>query len=574
MALDALDQAASRRADHIMLVGSSGGHLAQLFALRPWWIGRERTWVTFDTPDAVSLLDGENVIYAHYPTTRNVRNLTRNAFLARRLLRELAPGRRDIDRRRRCRAILRDCPPDGHPDGLCRGLRPDRNSYANGSALSPVHLEDARAMGGTVDAVRRLRVGRTAAVIESSPASRTAAVCRTARPRTRRHRRPPVRPPRRLGRKLHADHARCTGRSSTARRGPASCRAAPRSWTGPNSPARSPTAHVVICHGGPATITEARNAGHLPARRTARPEARRARRRSPAAVRPPARSQRPGRDLRDRGGAPRRARAGRGRSDPHSGSTTPMPTAAVVATALQIGRIADGLVADVRPARVPRQSRRTATTPGAGTAAAGRDQPSHRRSGDRPRTGPTTARVLYIGGWGRSGSTLAERLLGEMPEIVGAGEVTHLWQRGLIDNELCACGTPFRDCPFWTAVGDRAFGGWDTVDAAVDHRAEASRRPDPVRAAARAADRAHPAPPGSGHVHRDPPRALRGDRRGRPAARSSSTRASTRRWRSRCGTTGRSTCACCIWSGTVAASPTRGPRRSGGRRRPATAPTR
>jgi UDP-N-acetylglucosamine:LPS N-acetylglucosamine transferase len=91
MALDALDQATTRRADHIMLVGSSGGHLAQLFALRPWWTGRERTWVTFDTPDAVSLLTGENVIYAHYPTTRNVRNLTRNAFLARRLLRELRP---------------------------------------------------------------------------------------------------------------------------------------------------------------------------------------------------------------------------------------------------------------------------------------------------------------------------------------------------------------------------------------------------------------------------------------------------------------------------------------------------
>jgi UDP-N-acetylglucosamine:LPS N-acetylglucosamine transferase len=78
-------------ADHIMLVGSSGGHLAQLYALRPWWTDRKRSWVTFPTPDAISLLDGEDVIYAHYPTTRNVRNLARNAVLARRLLRRLRP---------------------------------------------------------------------------------------------------------------------------------------------------------------------------------------------------------------------------------------------------------------------------------------------------------------------------------------------------------------------------------------------------------------------------------------------------------------------------------------------------
>jgi UDP-N-acetylglucosamine:LPS N-acetylglucosamine transferase len=91
MALATWDRVGPQKADHIMLVGSSGGHLAQLFALRPWWSERERTWVTFETPDAVSLLDGEDVIYAHYPTTRNIRNLVRNAFLARRLLRQLRP---------------------------------------------------------------------------------------------------------------------------------------------------------------------------------------------------------------------------------------------------------------------------------------------------------------------------------------------------------------------------------------------------------------------------------------------------------------------------------------------------
>lgn len=72
--------------------------------------------------------------------------------------------------------------------------------------------------------------------------------------------------------------------------------------------------------------------------------------------------------------------------------------------------------------------------------------------------------ALYIGGWGRSGSTLLECMLAEMPDVVVLGEVNQLWERGLGNNELCACSRPFRECPFWTAIGDTAFGGWDKVD--------------------------------------------------------------------------------------------------------------
>ena len=71
----------------VLLVGSSGGHLAQLLALEPWYRSRTRSWVTFETPDARSLLDGETVIWAYFPTTRNVTNLIRNAALAFRVLR-------------------------------------------------------------------------------------------------------------------------------------------------------------------------------------------------------------------------------------------------------------------------------------------------------------------------------------------------------------------------------------------------------------------------------------------------------------------------------------------------------
>jgi hypothetical protein len=72
--------------------------------------------------------------------------------------------------------------------------------------------------------------------------------------------------------------------------------------------------------------------------------------------------------------------------------------------------------------------------------------------------------VVYIGGSGRSGSTLLECMLAELPDVVVLGEVAHLWERGLLGNELCACSQPFHSCPFWQEVGDIAFGGWRNVD--------------------------------------------------------------------------------------------------------------
>lgn len=78
-------------AQKVMLVGSGGGHLAQLLALRPWWKDMERTWVCFDGPDARDQLADERVTCAYSPTTRNILNLFRNFFLAIRVLRREAP---------------------------------------------------------------------------------------------------------------------------------------------------------------------------------------------------------------------------------------------------------------------------------------------------------------------------------------------------------------------------------------------------------------------------------------------------------------------------------------------------
>jgi UDP-N-acetylglucosamine:LPS N-acetylglucosamine transferase len=77
--------------EHVLLVASSGGHLAQLLALRPWWRERDRTWVTFGTEDARSQLDGERAVWAYHPTTRNLLNLVRNLSLAIRVMRRDRP---------------------------------------------------------------------------------------------------------------------------------------------------------------------------------------------------------------------------------------------------------------------------------------------------------------------------------------------------------------------------------------------------------------------------------------------------------------------------------------------------
>lgn len=75
-----------------------------------------------------------------------------------------------------------------------------------------------------------------------------------------------------------------------------------------------------------------------------------------------------------------------------------------------------------------------------------------------------TTRVLYLGGLGRSGTTLIERVLGELPGVCALGEVVHLWQRDIRDDDRCGCGHRFSACEFWQAVGREAFGGWHRVD--------------------------------------------------------------------------------------------------------------
>lgn len=88
---DAVSSAASP-AGPVLLVASAGGHLAQLHALEAWWSERPRVWVTGSSAAVRSQLEGEEVRFAHFPTTRNIPNLLRNCLVAARVLRETRPS--------------------------------------------------------------------------------------------------------------------------------------------------------------------------------------------------------------------------------------------------------------------------------------------------------------------------------------------------------------------------------------------------------------------------------------------------------------------------------------------------
>ena len=64
-------------------------------------------------------------------------------------------------------------------------------------------------------------------------------------------------------------------------------------------------------------------------------------------------------------------------------------------------------------------------------------------------------KVLYIAGWGRSGSTIIDNILGEIEGFFSGGEIHYLWERGLIEGRKCGCGLSLSECPVWALVLER-----------------------------------------------------------------------------------------------------------------------
>lgn len=60
--------------------------------------------------------------------------------------------------------------------------------------------------------------------------------------------------------------------------------------------------------------------------------------------------------------------------------------------------------------------------------------------------------VLYIAGYGRSGSTLLDVVLGSHDRAVGVGELVFLGEEWLHAGRSCACGEDYMECPYWRDV--------------------------------------------------------------------------------------------------------------------------
>jgi len=70
-------------------------------------------------------------------------------------------------------------------------------------------------------------------------------------------------------------------------------------------------------------------------------------------------------------------------------------------------------------------------------------------------------RVVYVMGSGRSGTTLLGSILGEYPGAFAAGEISYLWDRGILHPRGCGCGRAPMECPVWGPIIERMSQGSD-----------------------------------------------------------------------------------------------------------------
>lgn len=58
-------------------------------------------------------------------------------------------------------------------------------------------------------------------------------------------------------------------------------------------------------------------------------------------------------------------------------------------------------------------------------------------------------KLIYIGGYGHSGSTLLEYLMTGSPAVLACGEVTSCVRAGAVRHRKCSCGREAEKCPVW-----------------------------------------------------------------------------------------------------------------------------
>ena len=75
------------------------------------------------------------------------------------------------------------------------------------------------------------------------------------------------------------------------------------------------------------------------------------------------------------------------------------------------------------------------------------------------------AKLVYIGGYGHSGSTLLEYLMTGCPEVIACGEVVNA-RLEQTSARTCSCNRLSDDCPVWRFISDPALpvGSWSHED--------------------------------------------------------------------------------------------------------------
>jgi len=64
-------------------------------------------------------------------------------------------------------------------------------------------------------------------------------------------------------------------------------------------------------------------------------------------------------------------------------------------------------------------------------------------------------KVVYVCGYGRSGSTLLGRLLAARAGATVVGEATNLSSQPFLSQAVCSCGSPYPTCEYWASVHQR-----------------------------------------------------------------------------------------------------------------------
>jgi len=101
--------------------------------------------------------------------------------------------------------------------------------------------------------------------------------------------------------------------------------------------------------------------------------------------------------------------------------------------------------------------------------------PDENHSAEPESTRTRLPRLIYLAGVPRCGSTVLGRMLGDIPGAIFTGELSLFWCR-FADGELCSCGQPLQNCPFWSAVISEGFGKLGPEDARNLERLERTLR--------------------------------------------------------------------------------------------------